>query len=48
MNCLEPGCTRRALRDSNYCAEHRPRPRAGGRKKAPAKKPAGKAARKKK
>jgi hypothetical protein len=48
MNCIQPGCPKRALRDSNYCAEHRPRPRAGSRRKAPAKKPTRKTARKKK
>ena len=48
MNCVRAGCHRPALRDSNYCAEHQPRPRGGSRKKAPAKKPARKTAIKKK
>ena len=48
MNCVRAGCTQRALRDSNYCAEHRPPPRAGSRKKVSAKRPARKAAIKKK
>ena len=40
MRCAKAGCTRTALRDSNYCAEHQPRrPRTGSRGKSPARKP---------